>query len=35
VTVQLDDEHVGTVFMNRDGIHFHNVELSQLSGAAP
>jgi hypothetical protein len=30
-TVQLDEQHVGTVFMNRDGVHFLRVALSRLS----
>jgi len=30
-TIQLDDEHVGTVFMNRDGVHFLKVNLKRLS----
>lgn len=30
-TVQLDDHHVGTVFMNRDGVHFLKVDLKRLS----
>jgi len=29
-TVQLDDRHVGTVFMNRDGVHFLKVSLDRL-----
>lgn len=29
-TIQLDVQHVGTVFMNRDGVHFLKVNLSQL-----
>ena len=29
-TIQLDDEHVGTVFMNRDGVHFLKVHLNRL-----
>jgi predicted esterase len=32
-TVQLDDRHVGTVFMNRDGIHFLKVNLDRLLAA--
>ncbi len=31
-TIQLDDRHVGTVFMNRDGVHFLKVPLSRLQG---
>ncbi len=30
-TVQLDDQHVGTVFMNRDGVHFLKVNLDRLT----
>lgn len=30
-TIQLDDQHVGTVFMNRDGVHFLKVSLDRLS----
>ncbi len=30
-TIQLDDEHVGTVFMNRDGVHFLKVALQHVS----
>lgn len=30
-TIQLDDQHVGTVFMNRDGVHFLKVNLDRLS----
>lgn len=30
-TVQLDKQHVGTVFMNRDGVHFLKVSLDRLS----
>ena len=30
-TVQLDDRHVGTVFMNREGVHFLKVRLDRLS----
>lgn len=29
-TVQLDEEHIGTVFMNRDGVHFLKVALKRL-----
>ncbi len=29
-TVQLDDRHIGTVFMNRDGVHFLKVNLDRL-----
>ena len=32
-TVQLDEEHVGTVFMNRDGVHFLKVAIDRLSEA--
>ncbi|QDV17705.1 BNR/Asp-box repeat protein [Gimesia panareensis] len=31
-TIQLDDHHVGTVFMNRDGVHFLKVPLTRLRG---
>lgn len=31
-TIQLDDRTVGTVFMNRDGVHFVRVTLEQLDG---
>lgn len=30
-TIQLDDAHVGTVFMNGDGVHFLKVELKRLA----
>tara|TARA_R110002111_G_scaffold185031_3_gene250892 strand:- start:10987 stop:12126 length:1140 start_codon:yes stop_codon:yes gene_type:complete len=30
-TIQIDDKNVGTVFMNRDGIHFLKVPLERLS----
>jgi hypothetical protein len=30
-TIQLDDQHVGTVFMNRDGVHYLKVSLDRLS----
>jgi hypothetical protein len=30
-TIQLDDEHVGTVFMNGQGVHFLKVKLARLS----
>ena len=30
-TIQLDGRHVGTVFMNRDGIHFLKVSLARLT----
>ncbi|MDA1165367.1 MAG: sialidase family protein [Planctomycetota bacterium] len=30
-TISLDDQHVGTVFMNRDGVHFLNVPLEHFS----
>lgn len=30
-TVQLDDKHVGTVFMNRNGVHFLKVAIARLS----
>jgi hypothetical protein len=29
-TIQLDAQHVGTVFMNRDGVHFLKVSLDRL-----
>lgn len=29
-TIQLDEKHVGTVFMNRNGVHFLKVELSRF-----
>lgn len=29
-TVQLDEKHVGTVFMNKDGVHFLKVAISRL-----
>ena len=29
-TLQLDDQHIGTVFMNRDGVHFLKVKLDRL-----
>lgn len=29
-TIQLDDQHVGTVFMNRNGVHFLKVRLDRL-----
>ena len=29
-TIQLDNQHVGTVFMNRDGVHFLKVSLNRL-----
>lgn len=32
-TIQLDAGHVGTVFMNRDGVHFLKVPLSRLQGS--
>jgi len=31
-TVQLDGHHVGTVFMNRDGVHFLKVSVDRLAG---
>ncbi len=31
-TIPLDNSHVGTVFMNRSGVHFVNVSLSMLEG---
>lgn len=31
-TIQLDQEHVGTVYMNRDGVHFLKVSLDRLDG---
>ena len=30
-TVQLDAQHVGTVFMNRDGVHFLKVGFDRLA----
>ena len=30
-TIQLDDQHVGTVFMNQDGVHFIKVALDRLT----
>ncbi|MDA0590394.1 MAG: sialidase family protein [Planctomycetota bacterium] len=30
-TIQLDDAHVGTAFMNGDGVHFLKVELKRLA----
>jgi hypothetical protein len=30
-TVQLDDQHVGTVFMNRDGVHFLKVDVDRIA----
>lgn len=30
-TIQLDDQHVGTVFMNQEGVHFVSVALERLS----
>lgn len=30
-TIQVDDGHVGTVFMNREGVHFLKVPLQRLS----
>lgn len=32
-TIQLDDQHVGTVFMNRNGVHFLKVSLTRLSNS--
>jgi len=32
-TIQLDEEHVGTVFMNRDGVHFLKVAIGRLGEA--
>ena len=29
-TVQLDDQHIGTVFMNQDGVHFLKVNLDRF-----
>lgn len=29
-TIQLDEKHVGTVFMNRDGVHFLKVAIARL-----
>ena len=30
-TIQLDDQHIGTVFMNPDGVHFMRVALNRLT----
>lgn len=30
-TIQVDDEHAGTVFMNRDGVHFLKVRLDRIA----
>ncbi|MBP88993.1 MAG: hypothetical protein CMJ64_20150 [Planctomycetaceae bacterium] len=30
-TIQLDDQHVGTVFMNSEGVHFLKVSLDRLT----
>jgi hypothetical protein len=30
-TIQIDDEHVGTVFMNGQGVHFLKVEIARFS----
>lgn len=30
-TIQLDDKHVGTVFMNRQGVHFLKVKLDRVA----
>jgi hypothetical protein len=30
-TIQLDDQHVGTVFMNRQGVHFLHVRLDRVA----
>ncbi len=30
-TIQLDSQHVGTVFMNREGVHFLRVSLDRLA----
>ncbi|QDT96855.1 sialidase family protein [Gimesia aquarii] len=30
-TVQIDDSHIGTVFMNRNGVHFLKVPLKRLN----
>ncbi|QDT91646.1 sialidase family protein [Gimesia algae] len=32
-TIQVDEETVGTVFMNRNGVHFLKVPLKRLSGS--
>lgn len=32
-TISLDDQHVGTVFMNGDGVHFLKVPLSRLQSS--
>ena len=33
-TIQIDDRNVGTVFMNRDGVHFIKVPLKRLDNSA-
>ncbi|QDU15327.1 BNR/Asp-box repeat protein [Gimesia maris] len=33
-TIQVDDQHVGTVFMNREGVHFLKVPLKRLRDAS-
>lgn len=33
-TIQLDEQNVGTVFMNRDGVHFLKVSIERLTGQA-
>jgi len=30
-TIQLDDQHVGTVFMNREGVHFLKVGIDRIA----
>jgi hypothetical protein len=30
-TIQLDEGHVGTVFMNRQGVHFLKVNLDRVA----
>lgn len=32
-TIQIDNQHVGTVFMNRNGVHFLKVSLERLQGS--
>jgi len=32
-TIQLDEQHVGTVFMNGSGVHFLRTNLSRLTGS--
>ncbi len=33
-TIQIDDQNVGTVFMNREGVHFLKVPIKRLSDSA-